>query len=80
VGLDHPFHRAVKLPTEGGEGASPGYSAAALVDRLHSRTSLIDRERDRVNVHATVVMLSIPQELLDAARVDGASEYGVFFR
>jgi ABC-type glycerol-3-phosphate transport system permease component len=25
-------------------------------------------------------MLSIPQELLDAARVDGASEYGVFFR
>jgi ABC-type glycerol-3-phosphate transport system permease component len=25
-------------------------------------------------------MLSVPQELLDAARVDGASEYGVFFR
>lgn len=25
-------------------------------------------------------MLSIPQELLDAARVDGASEYGVFLR
>ena len=25
-------------------------------------------------------MLSIPKELLDAARVDGASEYGVFFR
>lgn len=25
-------------------------------------------------------MLSIPQELIDAARVDGASEYGVFFR
>jgi ABC-type glycerol-3-phosphate transport system permease component len=25
-------------------------------------------------------MLSIPQDLLDAARVDGASEYGIFFR